>query len=655
MKKQLLFLVLSLLFSSKTISAQKIDLDRFEFKASYLQLPTNPFPEEYTTFSTRFIANGINLKDAGYTNGENDLASVYFKIAGFKRVNTGGHFTIKVQVDGYDMGKAESVKKETKSKDKEGKEIITISYTMTLKYLVPMMYTITDLNGKILKDGPIADGNIAKTYESASFSTVPALEKFWTENSEAVKKGLLGGFMSEKLSLFQSRLDGEIGYIPRTNTDILWTTDSPKHPENDAFKKACADAKAAMSEMSSVVPLNLSTMKPILAYFDSVLVKYTKDEKPERKLRYGAWYNMAVIYYWLEDHNNAIRCAEGLIANDYDKSDGKDLKLAAERIKGQLANARIKTRHYVRDVSNATAPAMSEFQNQEEEARKQILKDKAMQEAAVSQTQSPPPPPASGMVDMDKSLKEIGGLINRIARRQSNKPKTNNIAFDAPLTDLIISMNESLANYQLIMKSLSVSQCSNNSTMEMIGQFDKFKKIYNDQKGKLDKPSASKMKSLINSYDTFMEKETMASYLMPSSPERMQSIMANAVNLLKEQTGASLDLLLNDDSEKASVLIGLSDLQKTLNYAAYGLYSEEKCNNQAYQLAQRSFNKLKELESTATIEPEMKAEFSKLILLYTPLLKSEKNTIREDANTQLIEKINKNEYPAFILALLQSK
>ena len=653
MKKQLLVL---LLLCSKTILAQKVDLDKFNFKASYLQLPTNPFPEEYTTFSTRFIANGINLNDAGYTNGESDLASIYFKIGGFKRVNTGGHFTIKVQIDGYDLGKPESIKKETKSKDKEGKEVITLSYTMTFKYLVPMMYTITDLNGKILKDGPIAEGAISKTYESASYSTLPALEKYWTENSESVKKGLLGGFISEKLSLFQGRLDYEIGYIPRTVNDILWSMDSPKHPENDAFKKACEDTKTAMAEMTSAVPLNLSKMKPILIYFDSVLVKYNKDEKPERKLRYGAWFNMATIYYWLEDCENSIRCSQGLITNDYDKSDGKNLKSAAEKMKGLLANAKNKTFHYARDVSNAIAPAMSEFQNQEEEVRKQSLKDKAIQEAtarevATSQKQSS----SSGMIDMDKSLKEIGGLINRIAKKQGNKTKTNNITFDLPLTDLIISMNESLANYQLIMKSLSVSQCSNNSTMEMLGQFDKFKKIYNDQKGKLDKASASKMKSLINSYETFMEKETMASYLMPSNPERMQSIMANAINLLKEQTGASLDLLLNDDSEKASVLMSLSDLQKTLNYATYGLYSEEKCNNQAYELAQRSFNKLKELETTIAITPEMKSEFNKLIMLYAPLLKSEKNTVRENINTQLIEKINKNEYPAFILALLQSK
>ena len=651
MKKQLLFLVLSLLFSSKTISAQKIDLDRFEFKASYLQLPTNPFPEEYTTFSTRFIANGINLKDAGYTNGENDLASVYFKIAGFKRVNTGGHFTIKVQVDGYDLGKAESVKKETKTKDKEGKEVITISYTMTLKYLVPMMYTITDLNGKILKDGPIADGNIAKTYESASFSTVPALEKFWTENSEAVKKGLLGGFMSEKLSLFQSRLDGEIGYIPRTNTDILWTTDSPKHPENDAFKKACADAKAAMSEMSSVVPLNLSTMKPILAYFDSVLVKYTKDEKPERKLRYGAWYNMAVIYYWLEDHDNAIRCAEGLIANDYDKSDGKDLKLAAERMKGQLANARIKTRHYVRDVSNATAPAISEFQNQEEEARKQILKDKAMQEAATREVATQQRSSSgSGMVDLDKTIGSVGNLLGL-----KKKERATNVDYDRGMVNMIISMNETLATYNLVKKTVTTKGCSQNATIELVSQFAKFKRQYFEQKEKFNSEVVNKMKLLIESYEKYMQESMITNYASPGKPNELESAMEYVSIGLGYDTNEILDLITRKDKDRRDIMLKLSELQKNLNYGTYGLYSDVACNQQTYEFAKSIFLTFRMLEQRVKISDNLKSEYAKIKELYLPMLRSEKNTIREDANTQLIEKINKNEYPIFILALLQSK
>lgn len=414
------FLLLAVLFCSNAVFAQKIDLDKLNFKASYLQLPTNPFPEEYTTFSTKFIANGINLDDAGFANGESDLASTYFNISGFKKVALGGHFTIKVQIDGYDMGKAETVKKETTTKDKDGKETTTVSYTLKFKYLVPMMYTITDLNGKILKDGPVAEGSLEKTYETSSYSTTATLEKYWTDNAATTKRGLLGGFISEKLSLFQARLENEIGYVPRTNTDILWTTDSPKHPENDAFKKSCEDAKLAIAEMTAIVLLNPAKVKPIIAYYDSVLVKYAKDEKPERKLRYAAWYNMSTIYYWLEDFDNAIRCAEGLIANDYDKNDGKDLKVASERLKAKLTGSKIKTRHYVRDVSNAVAPEMTQAQKEEEVARQNALKDKAMREAAEREVTSQRRT-SSGILDVDRGISNFKSLLFKKKEKEVEK------------------------------------------------------------------------------------------------------------------------------------------------------------------------------------------------------------------------------------------
>jgi tetratricopeptide (TPR) repeat protein len=480
-------LLLAVLFYSNAVFAQKIDLDKLNFKASYLQLPTNPFPEEYTTFSTKFIANGINLSDAGFANGESDLASTYFNISGFKKVNMGGHFTIKVQIDGYDMGKAETVKKETTTKDKDGKETTTVSYTLKFKYLVPMMYTITDLNGKILKDGPIAEGSIEKTYETSSYSTTAALEKYWNDNAATTKRGLLGGFISEKLSLLQARLENEIGYVPRTNTDILWTTDSPKHPENDAFKKACEDTKFAMAEMTAIVPLSQAKVKPIIAYFDSVLVKYAKDEKPDRKLRYGAWYNMSTIYYWLEDFDNAIHCGEGLITNDYDKNDGKDLKIAAERLKAKLANGVIKTRHYVRDVSNAVAPEMTQAQRDEEEVRQNALKDKAMREAAereaVSQRRTSSG--ISGMLDVDKSVKAIGGSINAIGgllggakyrEKQKQREDLREIKETLNALNNLLDKNKGNDNLDVLNKAIEVNPSSKDNYVARAAYFRKVAK-----------------------------------------------------------------------------------------------------------------------------------------------------------------------------------
>lgn len=453
MKKILLLFALTM--SSLLVFSQKIDLDRYSFKASFLQLPSTPFPLEYTTFSTRFIANGINLVDAGYANSERDLEAIYFKINGFKRVSNGGHFTIKIQIDGSDIGKPTIDKKESKTKDKEGKETITISYKLTFKYFVPIMFTITDLNGKIMRDGTVTDGSSLKTYESTNFSTAAAAEKYLTENTNSIKKELLGSYIAEKLTAFQSRIDNEIGFIPHTITDILWTTDSPKHPENDAFRKKCEEAKVIIEEMTPMIPLDKVKINPFLLYFESIITKYPNDEKPERKLRYAAWFNMATIYYWLEDYDNSVRCSEGLIANDYDKSDGENLKAISLKMKAKMANSFIKTSHYIRDVSNATAPTLTAVQEEEEQARQNAFKDKALREAAERETQRQSARPNSGMMNLNQSVNLIGGLIGGEKFRERQRMREDIKELSASIDNLsgllgvnknIIELNKAIAD-----------------------------------------------------------------------------------------------------------------------------------------------------------------------------------------------------------------
>jgi hypothetical protein len=641
------FLLSAILFCSSLIIAQKVDLDKFKFKTAYLRLPNNPLPEEYTTFSTKFIANGINLNDAGYSDRESSLEAAYFKVNGFKRVANGGHFTIKVQIDGYDFGKPTTEKKEEKTKNKEGVETITTTYRVVFRYFVPMMYTITDLNGKVLQDGALTDGGREKTYESSYYSTTAALEKYWNENAASIKRGLLGGYISEKLSAFEARLNREFGYNPVAESDILWMTDSPKHPENKAYQKACADAKAALEEMTTTKPVNLVKMKPIIAYFDSLLMKYAKDEKSEKKLRYGAWYNMSTIYYWLEDYTNAIRCSEGLIANDYDKSDGKALREMSAKMKTRMATSPIKTIHYTRDITNAMAPSMTETQKEEDQMRQNALKEKAMREqaereVASSQRQSSS---NSNILDLDKSIKALSSLL---------KKKKEPITFDRPLLDMVISMNESLANFQLLQKSISINGCSTYGTAEMRVEFDAFKKHFEVQKekGTLGKSTLAKIKTLVDSYDKMLDKEILLAYVTNINSQNIQEIMTKGITNLKEQNTKILDNLTNDNEDKNAILVLIADIQKNLNYGSHPLLDQANCSQQAYETALASFKKLKTWEEKATLAIQIKSPLKYLSSVYAPLFKEEKCKIKEAANVKLIQDINNKQYRDVIYTIL---
>ena len=55
MKKPLLILLNTLVFSS--VFAQRVDLDRFNFTASYRDFPNEPLPAEYKTYNIRIEAS----------------------------------------------------------------------------------------------------------------------------------------------------------------------------------------------------------------------------------------------------------------------------------------------------------------------------------------------------------------------------------------------------------------------------------------------------------------------------------------------------------------------------------------------------------------------------------------------------------------------
>lgn len=657
------YCLLFIFFYPTVLISQKVDLDKYFIKVAYLQLPSNQLPVEYSTFSTKFIANGINLYDVGYMNREGDLESIYFTISGFKKVKTGGHLSIKIQIDGYDMGKPEIVKKEDKSKDKDGKETISTSYKLTFKYLVPMRYTIADLNGVIIQDGSLAEGTSTKTYESGAYTTTTALENYWKENGITIKRSLIRSFMSEKLSAFEIKLNNEIGYTPRTIDEILWSTDSPKHPENEQFRKVCDDVKIAMGEMTSEKSLSLEKVKPAIEYFEAILKKYTKDEKPERKLRYASWFNMATIYYWLEDFDNAIRCCDGLVANDYDKSDAKDIKQNSERMK-KILSGPIKSAHYVRDVSNAIAPPLTPFQVEEENIRL----------SNISHNNVPPQPASNnikassrattrtrirrtGMVDLDNTIKDLRSSLNSISELIASKETTKKttIVFDESLTALIISMDESLVNFQLMSNSLSMDNCFLNSSLFLKTQVENFQLKFNSFKGNLDKESVSKMKSLLKTYEELTSKNVMTADMTSSNSEKKYKLLIEPYEQLNDMTYDCLDLILDNNQQTGNILMSLAQVQTMLNYGTSKLFKDDSCSNQAYNLAKEDYARLKALGVSARLSTELMEDFNQLVNAYSTLFRSDKNVMRDPENIALIESINQKNYPSFILKLLQSQ
>ena len=97
-------------------------------------------------------------------------------------------------------------------------------------------------------------------------------------------------------------------------------------------------------------------LKPVIAYYDKVKTLYAGSDKEARKLRYASYFNLAKIYLYLDDPTAAMREADALAMNDYDESDGRNLRAVAESLDEQLKKNNASTRHFPVVISSFQPP-----------------------------------------------------------------------------------------------------------------------------------------------------------------------------------------------------------------------------------------------------------------------------------------------------------
>ena len=78
--------------------------------------------------------------------------------------------------------------------------------------------------------------------------------------------------------------------------------------------------------------------------------------KHDRKIRYASYFNLAVLYYYLDDPQAMLREASGLVLNDFDARDGKGFETTAIRLKNLFEETKTYTRHFPIDTSTFKGP-----------------------------------------------------------------------------------------------------------------------------------------------------------------------------------------------------------------------------------------------------------------------------------------------------------
>jgi hypothetical protein len=360
-------------FGSK---AQKVDLDHFYFNVSYQILPKEPVSFEKRTFSSRVKLGGALQTYVNPTNLNDKI-----NIIGWKKVDENGTVDIELNLEDFVEKGASPQTRVDETKDKDGKVISRKEYYYVVaKYttrgyakvkgpLTPITLSDKQIEEEKAKQASVATNRFLKNavvkkdttaskegfninfngeleYKSKEYTDPSAPMNDFYLNKSAIRDQTLRNFADNSLSSFNHNINYTYGFKPKSDNEILWILDA-KNEEGKTQSEAIQAVKALFANMKADEPIDelKSNIQPLIEYFDSLKTKYAEDNKPSRKMRYSAYYNLAVIYLMLDEPEKSIAESEKLIANDYDKSDGKSLIERANKLIGSFKTAKLNSTH----------------------------------------------------------------------------------------------------------------------------------------------------------------------------------------------------------------------------------------------------------------------------------------------------------------------
>ena len=336
------------------ISQKKVDLDKFKFTAQFRSLPYLRLDSSYHTYNVSVQASRL------MQNYIQDMAPEQSVILeGWKMLPKDGHISVQVTVEDM-LPESVSVKERAEAiTDKTGKQIGTRTlYHQEVQYSFSAFADISDYKGAHIQNFILADRGYKRIYSSPEFAIRQMAEGYFLLNTLAVTEKLYKNCVTESMHYLSDQLNDNYGYGRATVTDYMWIVDTRKHPEYMAHRNAFLIIKDVMFGLSADRPLDgvREQLEPAIKYFESIKRKYTSSSKHDRKIRYASYFNLAVLYYYLDDPQAMLNEASGLILNDFDAKDGKNFEASAIRLKNLFEQTKINTRHFAIDVSAFKGP-----------------------------------------------------------------------------------------------------------------------------------------------------------------------------------------------------------------------------------------------------------------------------------------------------------
>lgn len=351
MKNYVLALAFCPLFS---LAQKRVDLDRFNFTVQFHSLPAIHLDSTYHTYNVLVEGTKMMQTFLQPIAPENTVL-----LDGWRKIPQTGHITIKVKLEDL-LPESVSVKERIENiKNNLGQ----ITGTRTL-YHEEVVYTfaataaINDYKGAHIMDELLADRGYKQVYKGPEFPFRQMAEGYFVLNTMKITGELYQNCVNRAMHDLSNRITDNFGFSDVTVNDMMWIVGSRKHPEYEAHRDAFKQLTEVLFSMNANQSIDgaREQLKPVIDYFEGIKDTYTSQKKHDRKIRYASYYNLAVLYYYLDDPQAMMKQATGLVLNDFDTRDGKNFEASATRLKNLFQQSNIYTRHFKIDPLSYRGP-----------------------------------------------------------------------------------------------------------------------------------------------------------------------------------------------------------------------------------------------------------------------------------------------------------
>ena len=336
------------------IAQKSVDLDKYKFSVQLRSLPERRIDSTYRTYNVEVESTKLMQSFLQNITPEKSV-----QLEGWKKITANGHVTIKIKL-GDLLPESVSVKERSVDmKDKNGR--ITgkkTYYHQEVIYSFEATADLIDYKGIHLLEELLASRTYKQTYRSPEFTIRALAEGYFAVNALSVTKDLYENCVNRAMNYLSRKTTEYFGFNEATANDFMWIIDSKKHPEYKAWRNAFSQMNEVLFSMNAYTPLVgvKEQLQPVIDYFEKIKKDYSSSNRHDRKIRYGSFYNLSVLYYYLDDPQAMMKEANGLMLNDFDANDGKSFAKTATWLKSVFQQTNIYTRHFPIDTSVFKGP-----------------------------------------------------------------------------------------------------------------------------------------------------------------------------------------------------------------------------------------------------------------------------------------------------------